>query len=183
MLKEFADNWWSFSLRGVFALLFGMGALSYPGLTLLVLIIFFGAWALVDGVTALVMGFGGDKKWYLLAGVVSILAGLIAVARPGATALAVLLVIGIWAVAKGITEMAAALQLRKDIEGEWAMALSGLVSLLFGLFVIVRPGAGALAIAWMIATYAFIFGILQLLIGFRLRRLKKEMEAGAAPAM
>jgi uncharacterized membrane protein HdeD (DUF308 family) len=167
-------------MRGALALLFGLGALSYPGLTVLVLIIFFGVYALIDGLTAVMMGIG-EKKWfvYLLLGLISVAAGVFAIARPGATALALLWLIGIWAVVKGVTEIAAAIQIRKEIEGEWAIALSGVLSILFGVFVLARPGAGALALVWLIAIYAFAHGILELMLGFKLRRLKKGMEAAA----
>jgi uncharacterized membrane protein HdeD (DUF308 family) len=167
-------------MRGALALLFGLGALSYPGLTVLVLIIFFGVYALIDGLTAVMMGIG-EKKWfvYLLLGLVSVAAGIFAIARPGATALALLWLIGIWAVVKGIAEIAAAIQIRKEVEGEWAIALSGVISILFGVFVLARPGAGALALVWLIAIYAFAHGILELMLGFKLRRLKKGMESAA----
>ncbi len=184
MLKALSDSWWVFALRGALALLFGVGALSYPGLTVLVLIIFFGIYALIDGVMALVMGIG-EKKWsgYMLLGLISVAAGVVAIARPGATALALLFVIGIWALVKGVTEIVAAIQIRKEVEGEWALALSGVFSVLFGLFILVRPGAGALALVWLIAIYAFALGILQLMVGFKLRRVKKEMQSASAPAM
>jgi len=161
MLKALSDSWWVFALRGALALLFGVGALSYPGLTVLVLIIFFGVYALIDGVAALVMGIG-EKKW---------------------SGYALLFVIGIWALVKGVTEIVAAIQIRKEVEGEWALALSGVFSVLFGLFILVRPGAGALALVWLIAIYAFALGILQLMVGFKLRRVKKEMQSASAPAM
>ncbi len=184
MLKALSDSWWVFALRGALALLFGVGALSYPGLTVLVLIIFFGVYALIDGVAALVMGIG-EKKWsgYMLLGLISVAAGVVAIARPGATALALLFVIGIWALVKGVTEIVAAIQIRKEVEGEWALALSGVFSVLFGLFILVHPGAGALALVWLIAIYAFALGILQLMVGFKLRRVKKEMQSASAPAM
>ena len=147
MLKQFAEHWWSFALRGAFALLFGTLALSYPGLTLLVLIIMFGMWALIDGITALIMAIGQKGWfWYLVAGLLSLGVGVFAIARPGATALALLVLIGIWAVVKGVVEIMEAIQLRKEIEGEWALILSGVISILFGVFVLARPGAGALAL-------------------------------------
>ena len=178
MLNALADRWWTFALRGAFALLFGLGALSYPGLTVLLLIVFFGVYALIDGVTALVMGIGEKKRpVYLLLGLVSIAAGVFAIARPGATALALLWLIGIWALVRGVGEIMAAIQIRKEVEGEWAIALSGVISVLFGLFVLARPGAGALALVWLIAIYAFANGILKLMLGFKLRRLKKTMES------
>ncbi len=180
MLKGLADSWWTFAVRGVIALLFGIGALSYPALTVFVLVIFFGIFVLVDGVTALVMGFGGKKRpAYILLGLVSVAAGVFAMLRPGATALALLWLIGIWALVKGIGEIVAAIQIRKEVEGEWAIALSGVISVLFGIFVLARPGAGALAMVWLIAIYAFISGILKLMLGIKLRRLKKALESAA----
>jgi len=181
VLKGLADSWWTFAVRGVIALLFGIGALSYPALTVFVLVIFFGIFVLVDGVTALVMGFGGKKRpAYILLGLVSVAAGVFAMLRPGATALALLWLIGIWALVKGIGEIVAAIQIRKEVEGEWAIALSGVISVLFGIFVLARPGAGALAMVWLIAIYAFISGILKLMLGIKLRRLKKAIESAPA---
>lgn len=178
MLKGLADSWWTFAVRGVIALLFGIGALAYPGPTVFILIIFFGVYVLVDGVTALVMGLGERKRpAYVLLGLVSIAAGMFAIIRPGATALALLWLIGIWALVRGIGEIVAAIQIRKEVEGEWAIALSGVISVLFGLFVLARPGAGALAMLWLIAIYAFASGLLKLMLGFKLRRVKKAMES------
>jgi len=181
MLNALADRWWVFALRGALALLFGIGALSYPGLTVLLLIVFFGVYALVEGVTALVMGIGEKRRpVYLFLGLISVLAGVVAIVRPGATALALLFVIGVWALIRGVGEIVAAIQIRKEVEGEWAIALSGVISVLFGLFVLVRPGAGALALVWLIAIYAFASGILKLMLGIKLRRLKKTMESATA---
>jgi len=180
VFKGLADSWWTFAVRGVIALLFGIGALSYPDLTVLVLVIFFGVFVFVDGVTALVMGFGEKKRpTYVFLGLVSVAAGLFALVRPGATALALLWLIGIWALVRGIGEIVAAIQIRKEVEGEWAIALSGVVSVLFGIFVLARPGAGALAMVWIIAIYAFANGILKLMLGFKLRRVKKTMDSAA----
>jgi uncharacterized membrane protein HdeD (DUF308 family) len=126
------------------------------------------------------MGFGGKKRpAYILLGLVSVAAGVFAMLRPGATALALLWLIGIWALVKGIGEIVAAIQIRKEVEGEWAIALSGVISVLFGIFVLARPGAGALAMVWLIAIYAFISGILKLMLGIKLRRLKKALESAA----
>ncbi len=181
MLKALADSWWTFAFRGVIALLFGIAALSYPLKTVFVLIMFFGVYALIEGVIALVTGIGENRRFaYIFLGLISIAAGIFAIARPGATTLALLWLIGIWAVARGIGEIAAAIRIRKEVEGEWAIALSGVVSVLFGVFVLARPGAGALALVWLIAIYAFVSGILKLMLGFKLRRLKKEMESAPA---
>ncbi len=181
MLKGLADSWWYFAARGVVALLFGVAALAYTDLPLLALILFFGAYALVDGVVALLTGLGETKRpAYVLLGMTSIAAGLFAIARPGATAVALMWLIGIWAVVRGIGEIMAAMQVRKEVEGEWAIALSGVISVLFGSYVLARPGAGALALVWLIAAYAFANGILKLKLGFRLRHLKKHLESRGA---
>jgi uncharacterized membrane protein HdeD (DUF308 family) len=187
MLAVLAENWWAFLLRGIFAILFGIGAISFPNLTLLVLIVLFGFYCFVDGFTSLAMAFDAESKgWYVIGGLVSLAAGVIAFMRPGATADALLIVIGIWAVIHGVIEIVTAIQIRKLIEGEWMLALSGIISLLFGLFVIARPGQGALAIIWFIAFFALIMGFLQLGVGFKLRRLKKAgagaLEAAASAA-
>jgi uncharacterized membrane protein HdeD (DUF308 family) len=183
MLRALADRWWTFALRGALALLFGLGLLAYPVLTLWALIVMFGVYALVDGVGAIILGIGAEKWFlYLLLGVISILAGIVAIARPGATALAILWVIGLWAFVKGVAEIMAAIRIRKEVQGEWALALSGVISAVFGVFVLARPGGGALALYWLIAIYAFAFGILHLMVGFKLRRLKKGMESGSQAA-
>jgi len=178
MLKALADSWWHFAVRGVVALLFGVVALAYPARTVLFLIILFGVYALLEGVAALLTGIGARKRpAYVLLGLISIAAGIFAMARPGATAVALLWLIGVWAVVRGIGEVIAAIQIRKEIEGEWAIALSGVISVLFGVFVLARPGAGALALIWLIAAYALASGILKLMLGFKLRGLKKHMES------
>lgn len=177
-----AENWWAFVLRGIFAILFGIAALSYPGLTLLLLAVFFGAYVLVDGATLLVQAFG-NKNWLLygLGGLISIAAGLFAITRPGITALVLVFVIGIWAVARGVVEIVTAIQLRKEIKGEFFLILAGVVSIIFGLFLTVRPGAGALAVAWIIAFYAIIAGVLSMALGAKLRGIKKRLEAEMTP--
>jgi uncharacterized membrane protein HdeD (DUF308 family) len=186
MLAALAENWWAFVLRGIFAILFGIGALTFPGLTVLALIVLFGFYCFVDGFTSLAMAFEADSKgWYVIGGLVSLAAGVITFTRPGATAIALLFVIGIWALIRGVIDIVTAVQIRKVVEGEWMLALSGVVSALFGLYVIARPGQGALAIIWIIAFFALILGFLLLGVGFKLRRLKKAgggVVGGAAQA-
>ncbi len=171
-----AGYWWAFVLRGIFALLFAIGAWAYPGLTLWLLIVFFGAYVLVDGITQIVMAFGKKLWWYVLSGLVGVVAGLLTFLWPGVTGLVLLLFIGFWALVKGILEIVEAIQLRKEIEGEWLMVLSGLASILFGIIVLMRPGAGAVAIAWIIGIYAFAFGLISVFLGLRLRGMKKAVE-------
>jgi uncharacterized membrane protein HdeD (DUF308 family) len=171
-----AEYWWAFVLRGTFALLFAIGAWAYPGLTLWLLIVFFGAYVLLDGITQIVMAFSKKLWWYVLSGLVGVAAGLLTFLWPGVTGLVLLLFIGVWALAKGILEIVEAIQLRKEIEGEWLMILSGLASILFGIIVLMRPGAGAVAIAWIIGIYAFLFGLISIFLGLRLKGLKKAVE-------
>jgi uncharacterized membrane protein HdeD (DUF308 family) len=172
MLPTMAGNWWALLLRGIAAVLFGLAALLWPGLTLFVLIVFFGAYALVDGIFAIVAGIrsSGGRRWVLLAeGGLGALAGLVAFFWPGMTALVLLYVIAAWAIFTGILRVVLAISLRREIENEWLMVLSGVLSVLFGLILAVLPGAGLLSFVWLIGIYALIFGVALIVLGFRMR--------------
>lgn len=174
MMEVLARNWWALALRGLFAVLFGLLAFAWPGLTLAALVILFGAYTLVDGVFALlaaVRAAEAHERWWLfvLEGGAGIAAGLITFMWPGITALVLLYLIAWWAVITGVFEIAAAIRLRKEISGEWALVLGGAASVIFGLLLLFRPGVGALAVIWLIGTYALVFGALLLTLGFRLR--------------
>jgi uncharacterized membrane protein HdeD (DUF308 family) len=173
LLRSLAANWWLILLRGIAAVIFGVLAFMWPGITVLSLTFLWGAYALVDGVAALwaaITGGGaGSRGWLLIVGVLGILAGLVAFVWPVGTAGVLLLFIAAWAIAIGIMQIWGAIRLRKEIEGEWLLILSGVVSILFGLVLVAQPLAGALAVAWMIATFAIVFGIGHILLAFRLR--------------
>lgn len=174
MVIVLARNAWLFMARGIFALLFGLAALFWPEVTLTVLVLLFGVFALMDGIFAIAAAITGaeprDRWWMLvLEGLAGVLIAAITFMWPQITALALLYLVGVWAILTGILEIVAAVRLRKEIEGEWLMALSGLVSLLFGLYVVVFPGPGALAVVWLIGAYAILFGILFIALGWRLR--------------
>lgn len=177
-LPMLAGNWWALLLRGIAAVLFGLAALFWPGVTLLVLVIFFGAYVLVDGIFALVAcirGSGGSRRWLLLAeGVLGVLAGLITFFWPGITALALLYVIAFWAIFTGILKVVMAISLRREIENEWLMALSGVLSVLFGLILVVLPGVGLLSLVWLVGIYALVFGIALIVLSFRIRGHRQE---------
>jgi len=182
MLTTLAQNWWTFVLRGVAAIIFGLLAYFWPAITFTVLVLFFGAYALWDGVFALINAFRteGERRWSLvLEGVVGIAAGLITFFWTGAASLALLLVIGAWAIVTGIFEISAAIRLRKEIEGEWLLLLSGVLSVLFGIAIAIWPAAGLLAVTWMIGSYAIVFGVILIALGFRLRNTRSDRLAPA----
>lgn len=167
-----ARYWWAMLIRGIAAVLFGILALFLPRLTLLVLIAIFGAWALIDGIFAIVSALrtpesAGRRVWLLVEGIVSILAGLIAFFRPGITALVVLYFIAGWAIVTGILEIVQAVELRRVIRNEWLLILGGVASVIFGILLAIFPAAGLLTVVWLIGIYSIIFG--SLLIGLSLR--------------
>jgi uncharacterized membrane protein HdeD (DUF308 family) len=167
-------NWGWIALRGAIAILFGLVALFYPTITLATLIMFFGAYALIDGIFMVVSAIAnrhGEPRWItlLLGGLLGIAAGVVTYTWPGLTAVVLLAVIAVWAILMGVFEVAAAIRLRRQLEGEWALIFAGLLSVAFGVFVVMRPRAGALAIVFWIGAYALISGIALLSLGFRLR--------------
>ena len=174
MLDRMSRDWWIIALQGVAAVLFGVLALAWPGLTLLALVFLFAAYALVDGVLALVRGLrrgsgGGRDWWQVVIGLIGIAAGVIASVMPGITAFALLFVIAAWAIVSGAFELVAAYQLRDVIRREWLLALEGLLSIIFGVAITLFPGAGALAVVWLIGSYAIASGVILVLVAFRMR--------------
>jgi uncharacterized membrane protein HdeD (DUF308 family) len=188
-VASLARNWWVFLLRGIVAILFGVLTALMPAITLVLLVLLFGAYALVEGGFNVITAFRrrrGERLWWLLLleGLVSIAAGVVAFILPGLTALTLVLVIGAWAIITGVLEVVAAVLLRKLISGEWWLALSGVLSLIFGVLVLVWPGAGALALVLWIAAYSIAFGVLLVAFAFRLRSVRERLPGGmphAAP--
>jgi uncharacterized membrane protein HdeD (DUF308 family) len=174
MLRYLHRQWGWIALRGALAVLFGVFAILRPGMTLAALVITWGAYSAGDGILALVAAWqvrrDGRHFWSLLAvGLLGIAAGAVTLVWPAITAVVLLVMIAAWAPATGLFQVLAAIRLRKEIEGEWALGLSGALSILFGLLMFMRPGAGALAMLWMIAGYAVAFGALLIVLGFRVR--------------
>jgi uncharacterized membrane protein HdeD (DUF308 family) len=174
-MTSLTRNWWLVVLRGVLAILFGLTAIFWPGLTFLVLILMFGIYAMADGVFAMLTGVVSSKyspRWwvFLLEGVISFAAGLIAIVRPGLAAFALIAVIAAWAILTGILEIAAAIRLRREITNEWMLAFAGFVSIVLGVLLFFQPAAGGLVITLMIGAYALIFGIVLVILGLRLRK-------------
>jgi uncharacterized membrane protein HdeD (DUF308 family) len=178
LLRALADNWWLLLLRGIAAIAFGVLAFIWPGITLLTLTLLWGAYAIVDGgfaFWAAIADRGGDtasRWWFALFGAVSVVAGVLTFVWPGATALALLAVIAAWAIIGGILQIYGAIQLRKEIDGEWLMILSGLFSIAFGVILFMQPDAGALAVVWIIGWYTILAGILTSVLAFRLKTYK-----------
>jgi uncharacterized membrane protein HdeD (DUF308 family) len=186
MLGNLARAWHWVVLRGVFAVLFGIFAFIWPGITLAVLVLVWGAYAIADGVMALIAAFtmheeGKPMASLIIVGILGIAAGIVTFLWPGMTALVLLLFIASWAVLMGIFEIAAAIRLRKHIENEWLLALSGVVSILFGVLMFLQPGAGAVAVVWLIGSFAIFFGILLIALGIRLKGLASRIAPGGAP--
>jgi uncharacterized membrane protein HdeD (DUF308 family) len=183
MLAQLARNWWILVLRGVAAVIFGCLAFVWPSITLAVLVLFFGAYALVDGIFAIVAalsGRGGHERWWvlLLEGLAGIAAGIMTFFWPAITEVVLLFLIAVWAIATGLVEIIAAVSLRKEMKGEWLLFLSGVASVVFGVLLFARPGAGALAVVWLIGAYALLFGVLMIGFGFRLRTWRQKGETG-----
>lgn len=184
MLTQLARNWWVVALRGAVAILYGVLALVLPQLTLEILVLFFGAYMLVDGVFAIIAAFanraGHDTWWVLLLeGLVGVAAGIITFLWPGVATLVLLYVVSFWAVVTGVLEIVAAVRLRKEIQGEWMLALSGVISVVFGVLLLF-PMIGVITIAWLIGVYAILFGVMLLSLGLHLRRYSMHHKETAA---
>jgi uncharacterized membrane protein HdeD (DUF308 family) len=174
MLEVMSRNWWMLLVRGIAAILFGIAVLVWPGIALTVLVLLWGAYALVDGVFAMVMGVRGRtyyRDWWVtvLEGVVSIIAGVVAFMWPGVTALALLYVVAAWAIITGILEIAAAIQLRKEISGEFWLGLGGVLSVALGVLLALYPGAGMVSLLVVLGIYAIVFGVALTILSFRVR--------------
>lgn len=170
-----AGHWWAFVVRGVLAVLFGVLTFVVPAMALLTLVLLFAVYAIVEGAFNVAAAFhevtGARPRWWLLfAGAISVLAGVLAFWMPGLTALTLLYLIAAWAVVRGALEIAAAVRLRKEIQGEWLLAVAGVLSIVFGALVMAFPGAGALAVAVWIGAYAIVFGAILIGVGAKLRR-------------
>ena len=176
LLETLKRHWWVPVLRGVVAIIFGMMAFAYPGLTVAVLVLLFGAWVLVDGIFRIIGAIGHrssdpDWGWQLVIGILGIIIGLLTFHAPAITALALVIYIAAWALMIGATEIVAAIKLRHEIKGEWFLILMGVVSIIFAIMLLWNPLPGALALVWLIGSYAIVFGVLGIVFGFRLRSL------------
>jgi uncharacterized membrane protein HdeD (DUF308 family) len=180
LLPALAENWLLLLLRGIVTIAFGVLAFIWPGLTLLTLIFLWGAYAIADGVFALgaaVSSKGGEiapRWWLALIGLAGILAGLLAFVWPAITAQVLLVFIASWAILTGALQIWGAIQLRKEIEVEWMLVLSGLLSIALGVALLARPGVGALAVVWLIGSFAILVGCIYVSLALWLKKHKRQ---------
>jgi uncharacterized membrane protein HdeD (DUF308 family) len=182
MIETLKRHWWVPVIRGIAAIVFGIIAFVYPGLTVATLVLFFGAWVLIDGIFRVVGAIGHrasdpDWGWHIVIGIVGIIVGLLTFHAPQITALALVIYIAAWALMIGASEIALAVKLRREIKGEWFLILMGLASIVFAILLLWNPIAGAAAVIWLIAWYAVVLGILAIFFGFRLRSLRTPLSA------
>ena len=164
-------------IRGIAAIVFGVIAFTHPVMAIATLVLFFGAWVLIDGIFRIVAairhhGSDPDWAWQLVIGIIGIIVGLLTFHAPQVTALALVIYIAAWALMIGASEIVMAVKLRHEIKGEWLLILMGLASIVFAVLLLWNPVAGAAAVIWLIAWYAVVLGILAIFFGFRLRTLR-----------
>ena len=181
-------SWWMLALRGIVAIVFGVLAILWPGLTLLWLVALFAGFAVLAGAASIMAALRARDQdgWglALLLGIVSVIAGVLAIFYPGITALTLILLMGANALVTGVLDLVMAARLRKQMRGEWVLVAAGVVSIMFGAIVMIFPAAGALALVWFISFYATLTGVLLLMVAFRARRWRGTdgRLAGATPA-
>lgn len=175
LVRRLGDAWGWILLRGVAGIAFGALAFAWPGLTLVVLVVMWGAWAFVDGVFALVTAWRardrGTPVWPLVViGVLGIGAGLVTLIAPAIAGAALLAFIAAWAIVTGVFQVVHAIRVRKAIDHEWMLILSGILSVLIGVYILLYPDRGALAIVWLIAAWSIVFGAMLVAAALRLRK-------------
>jgi uncharacterized membrane protein HdeD (DUF308 family) len=174
LAAEMSHYWWMIGLRGLVAVIFGVIAFLRPGMTLFALVLLFGAYALANGVLALIHAFRAPKgcprsRGLIFGGLISIAAGIVAFGWPGITTLALVLLIASWAIVNGVFEIVNAIRLRKLIQNEWLLVLAGVLSVFFGIAVLIQPKVGVLALIWWMGGFAIVFGVLLIGLAFRMR--------------
>ncbi len=181
-----ADNWWAVALRGLVAIVFGIIAFAMPGAAMLALVLIFGAYSIADGILSIVLAVRGARKherWGLLLvnGLLGILIGVIAATWPGITVLAFVFMVGAWALLSGGLMFVAALRM-KISHGRWWLVFGAIISMLYGLLLFASPLIGALVLTWWVGAYALVFGVILIVLAFRLRRHRGEHIPGAFAA-
>ena len=173
LLHGLAQNWWVFLLRGILAIVIGVLAFVWPGITLVSLVLLFGIYAAADGILAIASAITGHtpmpRWWLAIVGIAGLVAAFLAFTRPGFTLAVLLVVIAAWAIVSGIMQIIGAIQLRKEIDNEWFLILSGIAAVFFGAILLFRPGVGTLALIFTLGTFAVIEGLLLIGLSIRLK--------------
>jgi len=186
MLGALARNWWLFAIRGLAAIIFGVLAFVWPDSTLTVLVYLFGAYVLIDGASLIAAVLMGDPlaqmhKWAITAiGLIGIVAGIVTFVYPGLTALTLLYIVAFWAIGTGILQLASAITLRDAMVGAAWLGLGGVLSIVFGIVLVVFPGAGLLSLVWLVGLWAVVFGISSLGLAYDLRQIDKAVKSAVA---
>jgi uncharacterized membrane protein HdeD (DUF308 family) len=176
MLSALSENWWVLALRGLLAVLFGFAALVLPLGTLEAVGRLFGVYAILEGALVVLIGMRGARYRgaFIAEGAFGIVAGLITLTWPGVTALVLLYVVAIWAILSGVAEVIAAVALRREIEGEWALFLVGVLCVALGVAMAVLPGVGVVSIIWLVGLYALAVGVALIVLAFRVRDTRRR---------
>lgn len=187
MVAEVARHWWALAIRGGLAILFGLIALLMPVAAVAAVAVLFGVFMVLDGIFAIVAGVESRhtvRHWWalLLEGLTGVVAGSLTVAFPLIVALVLIYFISAWALITGLMELIAAIRLREQIEGEWRLALSGALSIVFALLLAIWPESGAVAIGWLMGAYAILFGAVLLALAFHLKGFTERRVTSPAPA-
>lgn len=178
----FSDYWWIYLIRGLFAILWGVLALFMPGITFATLVIFLGAFMFVDGIFSIVSAISARRTnsnwgWYLLSGIAGIIIGIITFYNPFLAGTALVFYVAAWALVMGVVEIAAAIRLRRSIKGEGWYILGGILTIVFGILLMLNPIAGALTLTWIFGVYAIVWGVMLTSLSFRLRK-RREVSGG-----
>ena len=182
MLDVICRRWWVMLLRGLAFIVIGILAMAMPGITLMTLVALFAVFSIIDGVFGIVLGFRGEADgtvWWtmVILGLLALAAGIIAIAWPGLTLIVLVTIIAVSAIVRGVFEIYAAIRLRHEIDDEWILGFSGLMSIVFGMLIMWRPGAGLIAIALLIGADMLALGIFGVALSLRLRKVGQHLTA------
>ncbi len=182
MIRFLVENWWTFLIRGVIAILFGLAAIIWPSLTVTILVFVFGAYVIVDGIFSIAVSImtrkQNDQWWVgILLGIAAIIIGIWAMLFPDLTAIGLVYFIGAWWLVSGILEIIFAIRVRKEIENEWFLILGGVISVIAGALFMLFPGSGAISLIWIIGLFAIFLGVMFVVLAFRLRGLRDDIDS------
>ncbi|GAB1824061.1 HdeD family acid-resistance protein [Herbidospora sp. RD11066] len=170
------DTWWALAVRGLLAIVFGVVTLAWPGITLVALVYVFAAYAIVNGLFTIAGAFreanAGSRSWMIFSGVLGVIAGIVVATWPAITALVLLWLIGAWFVVTGLLEIIAAVHARRRIDSDWSLMTAGVLSVVFGVVLVIWPAAGALSLAWLIGILAIILGVALCYLAYRVKNIR-----------